>query len=253
MIDSQSTTQEELQAQAAFVAKAVKGLGYRRIVLATADPSYPGGNPKVIMDVEDGGGAAADEALPVIMALAHTNAKPSGILVVMEVAPGEFVVVGEVGDLTDGKRDDSQWVVPVDYPTSESTLATTSAALLHYCPKTLNINKVVFQVSTGQAAAEATVKLYSADGGSVLIDTGAISVSSNGRKTATISPAVKITPNDYRIEYTCTDGTVAIISSDLSSNGAAFLNEGINARTTNGGGGTPTNVAKFPWIKFMEV
>jgi hypothetical protein len=251
MIDSQSTTQEELQAQAAFVAKAVKGLGYRRIVLATADPSYIGGNPKVIMDVEDDGGAAPDEALPVIMPLAHTNAKPSGILVVMEVAPGEFVVVGEVGDLPVGKlTDGGYWPIVTPGSIAVSSTAITSRAQRLYCPMNLLVENVMFECTVGGAGLTARVKLYSADE-TLIIDTGAVNCDSAGDKNADIDPPIRITPGTYIVEATASVG-ISWRCADLMAGLAAVMNIGTTQRATDHTMGTATTAVQFPLIKYQS-
>lgn len=252
--ESLQSATDAVKQQEAYITKLLPRLGVRRILTAQVDPSYSGGNPKLILDGEDDSVAAANETFTCIMPFGTGNIRPSGVVVVMEVAPGEFAIVGELGSQSGGKGvDDGYWMVPTNYPTTETTLTGTSHALLRTCPKTLNVNKVIFQVTTGVGAATSRIKLFSADGGTTVLDTGAISVASNGRKTATISPAVKIIAgSDYRIEVTSSDGSVALRATAMSGDGAAFLNEGLNVRTSNGGGGTPTNTAGFPWVNFVE-
>jgi hypothetical protein len=251
LIDTQSTTQEELQQQAAFTEKVIKKLPYRRIVLAETDPLYTGGNPKVFMDIEDNGGTIPDERLPVIMPLAHTNAKPSGILVVAEVSQGEFAIIGELGDLPDGDlREGAHWTFITPGSASVSATAIAGRAQRLYNEQDLLVSSVSFEITTGGSGLVARVKLYSADG-TLVIDTGDVDCTSTGIKSPAISPAVRITPGTYIAEITAS-ATVAWRCADLIANLAAIMNAGTTQRAVNPTMGTPTTAVQFPILKFQS-
>lgn len=250
-MDTQSTTQEDLQQQAGFTERVIKKLPYRRIVLAETDPAYAGGNPKVFMDIEDNGGTIPDETLPVIMPLAHTNAKPSGILVVVEVSQGEFAIIGELGNLPDGDlREGGCWVAITPGSVASSATAITGRAQRLYNDQDLLVSSVDFVITTGGSGLAARVKLYSADG-TLVIDTGDVNCDSSGNKSAAISPAIRVTPGTYIVEVTAS-ATVAWRCMDLAANIAAVMNIGTTQRATSHTMGTPTTGVEFPVVKFQS-
>jgi hypothetical protein len=250
-MDTQVTSQQDLEQQAAFFTKVAKGLGYSRVVFATVDPSYPGGNPKVIMDGEDVGVAAANETLPIIMALAHTNVKPSGILAVMFSASGEPIILGEVGNLPVGKlTDGGYWGVVTPGSVAVSSTAVTSRAQRLYCDQNLLVENVAFECSVGGGGLTARVRLYSADE-TLIIDTGNVNCDSAGDKNFDVSPGIRITPGTYIVEATASVG-VSWRCADLMAGLAAIMNIGVTQRATDHTMGTATTAVSFPLLKFQS-
>lgn len=70
------------------------------------------------------------------------------------------------------------------------------------------VSKLVINVSTLQASKNAVVGVYSSDGTTKLIDSGAISVATTGTKTATLGTAVTLDAGTYIFAWSC-DGTTA--------------------------------------------
>lgn len=250
-MDSQSTPQQDLEQEESFVLKVNKKYGVRRILTALIDPSYSGGSPKIILDVEDDGAAAADEQLPIIIPFAHTNVRPSGMVAVVEVAQNEFVILGEIGHLPVGDlREGACWTAITPGSIASSATAITSRAQRFYNDQDLLVSSVNFVITTGGSGLVARVKLYSGDG-TLVIDTNDVNCDSSGNKSASISPAIRITPGTYIVEVTAS-ATVAWRCMDLAANIAAVMNIGTTQRATSHTMGTPTTAVEFPCIKFQS-
>lgn len=248
--ESQQSPQEAVQQQENLILKVLKKFGVRRIITATTDPSYTGGNPKAILDTEDLAVEAAAEQFPVIMPLAHTNAIASGVLVMAEIAPGEFAVVGELGNLPSGKLTTGKyWLAVLPYVAAVSSSAVLTRAQRLDCNQCLTVANVMFEITAGGASLVARVKLYSGDG-TLLIDTGDVDCAAAGNKTAAISPAVKITPGTYIVEVTSSSG-VSWRCVDLPANFAAVMNIGTTQRATNKTMASASTAVPFPIVKFQ--
>lgn len=96
-------------------------------------------------------------------------------------------------------------------------------------PARITVSALSFYVGTGVASQYAALALYSADGNTKLLDTGAVSVASSGVKTVTFGTPVTLEPGMYWYAWTCTSTGVAwraAYYATSSSNELAIMNAG---------------------------
>jgi hypothetical protein len=223
-------------------------LGVRPAYMSKIDPSYTGGAPKT-MDAGDSAAPAATDL--VLAAYAHCNVTASDQMVKMPLQGGGFVLLGKPitpppGKLTIGKF----WLAILPYVDAVSATAITGRAQRLDCEKTITVNNVMFEITTGGVGLVARVKLFSSDG-VLVIDTDDVSCASTGNKTAAISPAVTLIPGTYIVNVTAS-ATVAWRCADLPANFAAVMNIGTTQRATDETMGAASTAVSFPIVKFQS-
>jgi hypothetical protein len=242
---------EMLGDQKIFIKQIMKESNLRRISCSTLDPSYSGGNPRAIHSNEDPTMPAVAEEFPVLMPYAYANAKPSGFAAVAEVAPGEFILLGEIGSLPAGKLYTAgYWLAVTPGSIAVSTTAINTRAQRLHCDADVLVSSVGFEITAGGAGLVARVKLYGADGATLILDTGNVDCASTGSKNPSISPAVRITPGFYIVEVTASSG-VSWRCADLMANFATVMNIGTTQRGTDHTMGTASAGVQFPIVKFQ--
>jgi hypothetical protein len=245
------TPNEQIQTKRAWLKAELSRLWIRRIRAAMTAPDYDGGAPNVVMDNEDAAAGIHEDHLPVLLPFGYANVRASGMGVVMEIAPGQFITLGEVGHLPPGKLTTGNcWTVITPGSVDSSAQAVTSRAQRLDCSQDIYVSSVAFVITAGGAGLTARVKLYSADG-TLIIDTGDVNCDSAGDKNPPISPAVRITPGTYIVEVTASVG-VSWRCADLAPNIAAVMNIGVTQRATSHTMATATTAVSFPVIKFQS-
>lgn len=127
------------------------------------------------------------------------------------------------------------WGVNINHP----IVTTTSAAVLgsndqvkvkqFVLPFRVVVGLISFDVTTLEAATNGGLGLYDA-GGSLVVETGAIDVSSTGIQQITISPTSTLEPGVYFLAYTADGTTARFRGINTGSNTDNLLNAGSVAK-----------------------
>jgi hypothetical protein len=222
----------------------------------TVNPAYAGGD---IATDDTKSGAAGSETNYSVIPFTFRPPKASESMIMLPYGANEKCALGQIQSFHSGKPQlRPYWLVPSRFPTAETTLATTGRAILLACLEPLLFTKVALQVTTQQSGSNATVKVYSSDG-VLLWSSGNISTAGSGLISSTpasSSPVAGLQLNPgwfYIIEYTNSNGTVAVRAVQLSSNADALLNEGsavIGSSASNVAANSSSNLEAFPMLKF---
>jgi len=100
------------------------------------------------------------------------------------------------------------------------------------------VNAIAFEVRTLEAAKFMGVGLYSLDGNTKWIDSGALSVATTGVKSTTLGATFYLPPGQYWLAYTSDTAGTLQVSSVANPSGAALVNAGslpYYATAANGG------------------
>lgn len=95
-----------------------------------------------------------------------------------------------------------------------------------YLPMRLTVASIHFHISTAFAGGLCSVGVYSDDGTTLLIDSGAKSTTATGVVSTTLAATVTLGPGWYWVAYTCDNATSAISGTPASANPSAVLNAG---------------------------
>ena len=95
-------------------------------------------------------------------------------------------------------------------------------------PFRATVRKIVFEVTTLSVGAFASVGLYSADGNTLLVHTGAVSTTTTGNKSTTLGTPVTLEPGIYVLARTYSDGTIVCRGFTTSGTTRGFLNQNAN-------------------------
>jgi hypothetical protein len=246
--ESQQSSTDQVRQQEEFTLKLLKRAGVRRILTGTLDPSFDG-SMKVILDSEDTAAAAADEIFPVTMPF-H-SLKASDTVIMIEIAPGEFAVLGKLGASPVNTNQDGFWLFVTPGSSATSSTAVTGRAQRLYNAQYLSVEEVSFVCTVGGAGLTARVRLYSSDGAELILDTGDVDCTSTGEKFAGFTPAIDLVPGFYIVKFTSSAG-VSVRCADLGSTDlAVVMNIGINHRATDETMATASNNVSFPIIKMQ--
>jgi hypothetical protein len=235
-----------------FIDEAMKRVkaAYQTII----DQLYIGGPPKTD-DV--GSGTAGTEQNYIIFPPSIKPLVASDAAVMLPHGNGKSIIGVPVAPHLGKPLHDSYWLVPVESPTVETTLAVSSRARRVTAPKSMPITVATVNVTTAQGGSTATIKIYADDGTTtpvLLWTSNGISTTGTGPKKSTAtSPFWVYMGWEYIIVYENTDATVAVTAHTLSANADNILNDGqaqIATTAANIVGNTPNNVVDFPLIKF---
>ena len=111
---------------------------------------------------------------------------------------------------------------------------------------TLKVTKVVFSVTTAQAASNCGAAIYDALGTTRLITTGAVVTTSTGAKSTTLGTPVTLYPSVYWLGFTCDNGSVVVAGESIASVFTTLVNADFvitgTSSTSSAAGVPPTTI-----------
>ena len=193
---------------------------------ASIDPSYAGGPPAIVE-------AGATGAYLHSIVRPYFWAFPTASEDVVKQPIGDAdVLLGNPFDIPSGViyNSGAYKLLPKDYPESDTTVNSASATNVRgmriLIPAPLLVAKIDFEVVAATAGAIAAIGIYSSDRGHLLIDTGAVSVATNGIKEVTLGTPYLLQPGWYWYMFTITDSAVTLRAIAMASNVNNLLNQG---------------------------
>lgn len=105
------------------------------------------------------------------------------------------------------------------------------------------VTKLAVEVVTLAASQTVGVAIYSADGGTLLLESGALDSSTAGVKTVTLGAPVRLVPGTYIFAYTGTSSTNTLRGINMTANSQNLIN-GVTVR--NGTAANASASSIFP-------
>lgn len=186
------------------------------------------------------------------------------------------VVVGDqiMAGLTDKTLDDiesllatesgtlSFFIPPYDYFDASSSAAMGSAnqvrVALFYLDRKITINSVHFEVATASASTNGSMGIYSSDGNTLHVTTGAVATTSTGLKNTTLGSTVTLDPGFYYFAWTNSSTTPAFGVGLIDANAYNIPNAGSmkllgTAANASSGGALPSTLGTITAVNLGNI
>lgn len=192
---------------------------------AAIDSTYTTGDPVVILPGEESG--ASTDTKKVWIPYSNTAPRAGDEVICVPIG-NDIAVAGKLASISGTPDSGAYKLLPTAFPTAVFTTPTVTANQTRVwrfeLALQLIVTNVVFEIVTGASGQFMAIGVYSSDGGTKLIDTGAFSTSANGVHSKVIT-AVTLLPGWYCLAWTI-DNTTATLRSTANS-----ANFGINNNT----------------------
>jgi hypothetical protein len=251
----------ELHADIQKVAeKVVERSGLLPSIKSTLDSAYSGGDPKTLRAGED---AAGTDTKRILSAYSVFLPKASEDVVERPIS-GDTSVDGALRSLPAGSRSTGgAFLLPcfVRPETVATAIISGSANQVRgirvFWPIGCTITKVMIEVVGATASALAAVGIYSSDGGTKWLDSGAIDCGSNGIKSVTLGTPVDVPMGFCCFVATCNDTTTTFRSAVMVSTVTNLENEGtvqrFNAANASAAGVLPSSLGTLTGASFSNL
>jgi len=212
---------------------------------ASIASGYTGGDPTVLLPGES---AASADTKRSVVSIGWTLPRASDEIVIAPIG-NDMAISGVVKTLGSGSRTTGAYHLLPNFHAPEAASGTGygpgSANIVQVArvlwPAPLLVASVHIEVQTTSAAALASVGIYSAEGGNLLIDSGTFSCTTGGVKSNTLGAPVEILPGWVYYAFTVSD-TTAKMRAVASGTGAA-IQAVLNAGTIQRGQAVNTATA----------
>lgn len=191
--------------------KAVKDERGELDLRSAIDASYATGNPKTLRPGES---VVGSETKRVLYPVGSCFIRPSADVVEKDIG-GDTIILGKIGDISGNPYTGAYELLPVAMPSSTAFSTPTQTAdqvrvFRFRLPLEIEVVGLVHEVVTAAGSTHGAIGIYTSDGGTKLLDTGAEDFAANGVKPGAVSGTLH--PGWYWLAWTIDSATPTLRS-----------------------------------------